>query len=279
MDYDLKTIRLAVGRIPTVTVEIPAIPEDFKRLKELLPRLKETGVDHLNLHQLRLNAHNLNQLAKRNYTYLHGEKVTVLESELTALALMQTVVEQDIGLPVNYCASVFQHRFQRAAVRRKSAQLMVKPHESITENGYIRSLCLVGEQEMLARQADRLTKNNVDGQFWSMGSRQERLHFHPKLWEQMTVDGLNVVVGYAEASLCPHISYHRTFTEVRLNQDKKLFIEKQPVGSEIHLGETQRMRFNSQVIHACRQVLQPCTFAGDRFRDYEFIQPGLQDYF
>ena len=155
--YDLKKIRLAVGQIPFVTVEIPAIPEDFQRLTELLPRMKAIGVDHLNLHQLRLNPFNRDQLDKRKYTYLHGEKVTVLESELTALALMQHVVEQNIGLPVNYCASVFQHRFQRAAARRKSARLMLKSHESITESGYIRSLAVVGDPERLSRQADQLT--------------------------------------------------------------------------------------------------------------------------
>jgi pyruvate formate-lyase activating enzyme-like uncharacterized protein len=85
--------------------------------------MKAIGVDHLNLHQLRLNPFNRDQLDKRKYTYLHGDKVTVLEYELMALALMEHVVDQNIGLPVNYCASVFQHRFQRAAVRRKSARL------------------------------------------------------------------------------------------------------------------------------------------------------------
>lgn len=138
--YDLKKVRLAVGQIPIVTVEIPAISKYFLLLRKLLPNLKAIGVDHLNLHQLRLNPFNRDQLDKRNYTYLHGEKVTVLESELTALALMQHVMDQNIDLPVNYCASVFQQRFQRAAARRKRARLMVKPHESITESGYIRSL-------------------------------------------------------------------------------------------------------------------------------------------
>jgi pyruvate formate-lyase activating enzyme-like uncharacterized protein len=279
VNYDLDKVRLAVGRIPTVTVEIPAIAEDFQRLSELLPRLKETGVDHLNLHQLRLSPHNRDRLAKRKYTYLHGENVTVLESELTALALMQNVVEQGIGLAVNYCAGVFQHRFQRAAVRRKSAQLMVKPHESITESGYIRALGLVGNPEQLSRQADQLAGSGVDRQLWTIGNRNDRLYFHPTLWEQVAPGGLNMAVGYAEALLCPHISYRRTFKEVRINQEKKIFIEKQPVSSEILLDDLQQVHFNSLVNHPDRQAALMDTGAVDRFVGYELIESGLQDYF
>ncbi len=279
VDYDLEKIQLAVGEIPNVTVEIPAIPEDFQRLTELLPQMKAIGVDHLNLHQLRLNPFNRDQLDRRKYTYLHGEKVTVLESELMALALMQHVVEQNIGLPVNYCASVFQHRFQRAAARRKSARLMVKSHESITESGYIRSLGLVGDPETLSRKADQLTKHGVDGQLWTIGSCSDRLYFHITLWKQMVPDGLHIAVVYSEASLCPHISYHRTFKEVRINQEKQLFIEKQPVSTEILLDDAQQTRFKSQVNHPDSLAIQPGTCAVDRFEDYEFIQPGLQDYF
>ncbi|MBR9985917.1 MAG: radical SAM protein, partial [Desulfosarcina sp.] len=212
--YDLKKIRLAVGQIPFVTVEIPAIPEDFQRLTELLPQMKAIGVDHLNLHQLRLNPFNRDRLDQRKYTYLHGEKVTVLESELTALALMQHVVDRNIGLPVNYCASVFQHRFQRAAARRKSARLMLKPHESVTESGFIRSLAVVGDPERLSRQADRLINAGLNQRLWTIGGRNDHLHFHPQLWDQAVSAELNTIVSYSEALLCPHISYHRTFKEV-----------------------------------------------------------------
>jgi hypothetical protein len=157
---------------------------------------------------------------------------------------------------------------------------MARPHESITESGFIRSLCLVGNPETLSLRADQLTKKGVDGQLWTIGSRKDRLYFHIALWEQMMPDdGLNMAVGYSEASLCPHISYHRTFKEVRVNQEKKLFIEKQPVSAEILLDHEQQMRFQSLVHHPDRQAIQSGPCSVDRFEDYEFIHPGLQDYF
>jgi pyruvate formate-lyase activating enzyme-like uncharacterized protein len=277
--YDLTALRLAVGLIPVVTVEIPAIPEDLTRLTQLLPKMRAVGVDHLNLHQLRVTPFNRDRLAKRHYTYLHAEKVTVLESELAALALMQHVVDQGIDLPVHYCAFVFQHRFQRAAVRCKSARLMVKPFESITKNGYIRSLCLVGDPERLARQAEQLTERGVDRQLWMIGSRNDRLYFHLDLWQRMVETGLKIAVAYSEALLCPHISYRRTFKEIRVNADKKIFIEKQPAGAETRLDDEQQRYFQAMATHPDRQVAESGLFSVGGLADYEFVQSGLQDYF
>jgi uncharacterized protein len=281
VDYHLKNVRLAVGQIPIVTVEIPAIPEDRQRLERLLPVLKETGIDHLNLHQLRLTPHNRANLAQRTYTYLHGERVTVLESELAALALMQQVVERGIGLAVNYCSFVYKHRFQRAAARRRSARLMAKPNESITENGYIRSLCLMGDPEALGRQVRQLAQHGVDPRLWTTGGYTDRMYFHPDLWAGMKVgtDRFQLAVSYFEAMPCPHISYHRTFKTVRLSREKEIFLEKQPVGCQTILDDDQRRRFVSMVLDPQHPIHPLAGSTTDAFMKYEFISPGLQDYF
>ncbi|MGC9330199.1 MAG: radical SAM protein, partial [Candidatus Hinthialibacter sp.] len=90
----LEAVKRAVDIIPTVTVEIPALPEQFDVMKIKIDEMEKFGVKHLNLHQLRLTPHNLPHLAKRNYTFLHGERATVLESELTALRLIHWSLSQ-----------------------------------------------------------------------------------------------------------------------------------------------------------------------------------------
>ncbi len=85
--------RRAVGIIPTVTVEIPAVPEDAGRLRELLPAMADAGIAHLNLHQLRLTPYNIQRLAGRPFTDLHGNKRPVLETELAALELLAWSLE------------------------------------------------------------------------------------------------------------------------------------------------------------------------------------------
>ncbi len=136
--YHLKKLRLAVGVIPTVTVEIPAVPEDEPLLRHKMHELVDAGCAYLNLHQLRLTPHNLPHLLERDYTFVHGEKVTVLESELTALRLVRYSIEHVVGLPVNYCSFPYKRRFQHAAARRRAAGILCGDGEQITSCGYLR---------------------------------------------------------------------------------------------------------------------------------------------
>lgn len=117
LGYRLEPISLAAGIFDVVTVEIPAVPEDADRLVELAGTMKEIGVDYLNLHQLRLTPYNFSHLSKRNYTFLHGPKVTVLESELTALKVMRSILERGVDLPVNYCSLEIYQFYRRFPLR------------------------------------------------------------------------------------------------------------------------------------------------------------------
>lgn len=137
-DYNLKFLHLAAGIVPTVTVEIPAVPEEATRLRLLLPDLCAAGVSHLNLHQLRLTPHNARYLLEREYTYVHGPKVTVLESELCALALVAHAAGCKLPLAVNYCSFVYKHRFQATASRKRFGGPLLESGETLTGTGHIR---------------------------------------------------------------------------------------------------------------------------------------------
>lgn len=138
--YNLKKLRLAVGTIPVVTVEIPAIPEDEMLMQQKIVEMKEAGVKHLNLHQLRLTPHNFQHLLDRGYSFIHGEKVTVPQSELCALRLARYSIESGTGLPVNYCSFPYKRRFQHAAARRRAAFSVCAATETVTEAGYLRNV-------------------------------------------------------------------------------------------------------------------------------------------
>jgi pyruvate formate-lyase activating enzyme-like uncharacterized protein len=141
--YKLDKIRLASRYIDTVTVEIPAIPEDYERLCTLLPQLVESGVKFLNLHQLRCTPYNFKKFRERGYTFLHGHDVTVLESELTALKVIKYAADSGIELPINYCSYVYRNNFQRIRARERSAPYMLKPFEEITGAGMIRMISAI----------------------------------------------------------------------------------------------------------------------------------------
>jgi len=135
--YQLEKLKMAVGIIPVVTIEIPAIPEELETLKTLLPEMANIGVQFLNLHQLRLTPHNVAKLSTKGYTIIPSERPIVLESELAALELIDFARENNIEIGINYCSFHFKNRFQKAGFREIIAKT-VKPEAEITSNGYIR---------------------------------------------------------------------------------------------------------------------------------------------
>jgi pyruvate formate-lyase activating enzyme-like uncharacterized protein len=93
---------------------------------------------------MRLTPYNFDQLTVRGYTFLHGEKVTVLESELCAFRIVRFGLEHNIPVPVNYCSFPYKRRFQHAAARRRSAMAICAANEKVTEPGYLRTFSSSG---------------------------------------------------------------------------------------------------------------------------------------
>lgn len=138
--YKLDNIKFAKGKIPVITIEIPAIPEEKEKIIQLLPEMVKLGVTNLNLHQLRLTPHNVENLVKKNYTIVGAEKPIVLESELAALEILNYVKEHGINMGVNYCSFFFKHRFQKAGYRKQIARRLASGEAVITQNAYIREI-------------------------------------------------------------------------------------------------------------------------------------------
>ena len=163
-NYNLKFLIKAKDIIPNISVEIPAVPEEFDKLKRVIPELISIGVSNLNLHQLRLTNYNAPKLLKHNYTYLHGEQATVMESELTALKIIEYVADNNLNIGVNYCAFNFKNRFQKAGFRKKIASKFVESHEQVTENGFLRtikadnSFFYISENKLIPEQNSAIKK-------------------------------------------------------------------------------------------------------------------------
>ena len=279
VNYDLTGVLMAADVIPCVTVEIPAIPEDLDRLIDLLPQLHGAGVKHLNLHQLRLTPHNFSKLSGRKYTFLHGEKVTVLESEVAALKILEAASSSGLKVPVNYCAFVYKRRYQQAATRRRNAKHILKGYESISENGFIRSLSITGNPEDLGRLAALLERNGVDKENWCLSGKKDHLFFHEILWRKIDFSAGKLQVSYSEALLSPSISYRYAFKEVRLDHGRIVYIERRSLCSPLTLEDADRMFFENTILHIADEKRISGVSIRDDVLDFELIRPGLQDYF
>jgi pyruvate formate-lyase activating enzyme-like uncharacterized protein len=278
-DYRLDKLRLAAGVIPTVTVEIPAIPEDLQRLKGLLGKLRDAGVRHLNLHQMRLTPYNFQHLATRGYTFLHGERVTVLESELAALEVLQHSLDHNLSLPVNSCSFVFKNRYQGRAARLRNGRFMVKPHESLTENGYIRSLTLLGEPTTVAQQIEQFQSQEINGELWRKGNSPTKLLIHPQLRPLVDWSAFRLLVGYARCRQLPTVSYSNPFVTIEVSPTKSVIIERARAAADFELGETARERFINLFLNGSSSLQANADDALVELLPFEYGWQGLQDYF
>jgi hypothetical protein len=241
--------------------------------------MSDAGIAYLNLHQLRLTPHNLSNMLNRNYTYLHGEHLTVLESELTALKLMRHAAANRIALPINYCSYVYKNRFQRAAARRRSSRSIASAYEDITENGYIRSLYVKGPADVLGTLAESLKMKGCPADCWSMTKDKDRIFFGAAVWQALTFEGLRPGVFYSDARLVPSVTYRNQFKEIELNRNRSIFVERVRASEDIEIVDRDR-DFLERVIFGEKELIPAAggTPALDRILQYERISPDLQDY-
>lgn len=275
--YNLDKVRRAVGIIPRVTVEIPAVPEDLGRLKQVVYELGNMGVDFLNLHQLRCTPFNREKFIRRNYTFLHGPGVTVLETELAALEVMKYTLDEKIPLSVNYCSFIYRHQFQGAGARRRNALLIKKDYEDVTETGYIRSMALEGAPEAIGRMNDRLVSAGCDPCLWHVPGKGDRLLFGIRLWDHMDFKGVELFLSYFNTALRPALSYHYPFKEIELNSGKKVVIERRAEQRGIRVAPGRVQGSFDRFVR--EQVSPGDTGSMAEVAAYEAFRPGLLDYF
>ncbi len=139
-NYTVALVENAAPYIEHITVEIPAIPEDYDKVKSLIPALILAGVTNLNLHQLRLTPYNIKKLSEKGYTFTHGNPPTVIESEITAIKLLKHVIESGLQIGINYCNYHYKNNFQKAGFRKHIAKKFEPNTQDITAQGYIRQV-------------------------------------------------------------------------------------------------------------------------------------------
>ncbi len=279
LDYSLDQAILAVGLIPTVTIEIPAVPAEQQRLKHTLKQMDDSGINFLNLHQLRLTNYNYRHFKKRSYSYVHGEKITVLESELTALALLKYARDEHLALPINYCSFIYKNRYQKAAARSRGALDMGKSYEQVTAAGYLRSCSIKAAPQILQPVIDQLTAQ--DPVLWARTQGGQQIYFAASLWPHISAsnDHLYVQLDYAETRVGTALSYRHPFREIKMPGGNKVAIERAQVGN-FTLSPTQTHNYFAALTtitnggNSCDTLTLP-----EEFRHFEQIEQGLAPYF
>ena len=193
-EYDLTPVVLAKEFIPVVTVEIPCIPEDHEQLKALLPVMQDIGINFLNIHQLTVEEQNCRDLIQREYHFTGVYPgISIFESEICALKLLLHASDSGIKLPINYCASIYKHRYQGRGFRRQRASAFPRGYEELTDTGYLRRISVSAPKEIIRKMAAAFAENTLDRSLWNTSGDGRRITLHSSLvsninWACSTVD-------------------------------------------------------------------------------------------
>jgi pyruvate formate-lyase activating enzyme-like uncharacterized protein len=230
-DYRLRPVDLARDHLPTVTVEVPAIPEDVATLERCLTELAAIGVDHVNLHQLMASEHNYTAMRARGYTFLPPlafREPPVLESELVALRVMIYAAELGLDLPIHYCSHAYKARYQNLARRRRAALSVREPFERITAAGYLARWSLAAPAEEIAAVAGALRGAGLPAAAWALNDAGTELSLREDLLDHPALDGHAPALGYFEADIVP-AARPGAVREIALGGGKTLHLTRQQV--------------------------------------------------
>ncbi len=244
-NYDLSKVKEAIGVFDYVTVEIPAIPEHYDLLTRKIREMEFLGVNFLNLHQLRCTVHNCQHLMAREYTLLHGPKIGVLESEMTALTALKYVVENNVNLAVNYCSLIFRNRFQTLGSRKRAATVIRKPYEDMTKTGMIRTITVKGLSEYVDKLVDAFTLQGICSDLWYRDNGSDKMFVHGSLARFITSLRLSVDIAYYVATIRPAVSYRNPYRQIKLKHGNEIVVERNTVFSGIHLTHSAFRFFSS----------------------------------
>jgi len=222
-NYDLRCVESAVPIIRTVTVEIPAIPEDLEKLKKCLSKIKRIGTKHLNLHQLLTSEFNYQNFNKRGYTFLRQQGNPILESEMAALNLMKFTLENEIDLPINYCSCSYKERLQnRGWMERVAFSIKEKPEE-VTRAGYIRSLAIYDSPENIKKIVRKFKTDGFQSQLWAVHEFGTKLLLHGSLLKSLDLRKNHFSVTYSSPALKPALDCYEEGKGIVLGHDAKVF--------------------------------------------------------
>jgi len=241
-DYRLAPVILARKFIQTVTVEIPAIPEDYKILKDRIVDLHKLGVDHLNLHQLFANQVNYRSLAKRSYTFLPlvGTASPVLESEIAVLRLLLFALQNQIELPINYCSLVYRTRYDELAHRRRAASLSKRNQDTVAETGLLRRLSIGGPPERIRQIHAALEADGHSSALWRVTDDGTLLIFHPTLLASSQLQREMVDLEYYVAELhdggAASTDQSRSSAQVHIGPHLDLWVQERLASTPVTLS-------------------------------------------
>jgi len=278
MDYEPTKIRIASKYIDNVTVEIPAIPNDYEKLITILPELCRSGIRYLNLHELHVPDNKIAEFKEMGYNTLTKYDLCVEDSEICAFNIMLESINKNLPLSINYCSRLYKYRVQSALRRKRIASFTALPHEEVAESGYIRRIWCEGNRGVLKGLMSHLNATGIADDLWRYEGSKGRLYMHPSVVRNIisSVDGIHFAIDYHRAFLSCEPDTKRESTTLKLNSEKDIYILRDHVTTFKRLGTKEMVVIDDLLIGKGRGkgCMDRCDL--DRIDKQSFLEPLIE---
>lgn len=158
----LEAMALAKRYIPDVMVEMPVIPGTGERMRELMRRFNEIGIDGINMLEFCFPFCNWEEFDKRGlvvrnppfdvmYDYGYSGGLPIAGSEELILELMLWGMDEGLGYGMHYCSLDNKHRSEMRQMNERGAR--IHPCFSFDEGDFfLKTAKVFGEDRALARR-------------------------------------------------------------------------------------------------------------------------------
>ncbi|MEA1874937.1 MAG: hypothetical protein U9N51_11010 [Bacteroidota bacterium] len=196
------------------------------------------------------------------------------------MKLIQYVKDNNIPLPINYCSFAFKNRYQHASGRYRIAKEIVEDYESLTPNGYIRSLAISGSSNLISDTVKQL-KSEIPGWKWFFERNSGRIFIHPDCLSYISLDGLELFVSYHVTRMRRQHETIFASREVFLGNDERIFVQRSPSCSEILLSRGNIGIFKELISQYSKKIFTELFDEEFWYEivNHEFIPFALPDYF
>ncbi|MDH7506776.1 MAG: radical SAM protein [Candidatus Thermoplasmatota archaeon] len=154
----ISAIKNALKTDVDVAFEIPALPNNEKRMFSLVKWADENGIAWVNLNELEYSERNCNALSIRGYVVKNDISAAVKESQETALKVLDMVSKENLQVGIHYCSSSFKDGIQLRNRIKRRAKNVAREHEFISEDGTIIKGVIYGKGKSLQRLSLALKK-------------------------------------------------------------------------------------------------------------------------
>ncbi|MGE0793385.1 MAG: radical SAM protein [Candidatus Woesearchaeota archaeon] len=131
-------------------IEIPAIPDKLKEIKNLIDFAKKHNFKFINLNELEISDTNDKRLSERKYKLKNNISYALKGSEETALKCVK--YGEKINFPVHYCSCQFKDAVQLANRLRLRAESIKKSYDYVDEEGMITTGTIYKEKQKITKK-------------------------------------------------------------------------------------------------------------------------------